>query len=149
MELWTKLNDEVPIYLDDIIKDFNLNPIKINELKTALVGKNYALIIFIDRFYAGFYYVTRDENKNLIQYNVDSYFTIKFDDEDRQNLIEEETAKELIINNLIIINQGMRNKWSTVLEGNQDWISDFKKSKWFAVSNLREDEIQILDKLIL
>lgn len=147
--LWTKLNDEIPKYLDDIIKEYKLSVVKINDLETALVGENYAILISIDRFWAEIEYVTRDKNGNLIKYSCNGYFIEKFDDEDRENLIEEKAAKEIIINNLIIINQGMQSKWSTVLEGNKDWLSDFEKSKRFGVSPLRDYEIKILDKIIL
>lgn len=147
--LWTELNDKVPEYLNDIIKNFDLTSIKIGELETALVGEDYALIIFIDKFYAEIDYAMRDKNGALIKYHCDNYFAEQFDDDDRQNLIEGGTAKELVINNLIIINQGMCNKWSAVLEGNKNWISDFEKSRWFNIARLNDREIEVLDKLII
>ena len=67
---------------------------------------------------------------------------------DRTNLVEENTAEDLVINNLTIINSGLQNKWSKVLHGDIEWLNDFKHSKWFNESRLSQSEKDIISKHI-
>lgn len=80
-----------------------------------------------------------------MKYMINNFFSGKFDEKDRQNLIEGNGAKESVINNLIIISQGMQNKWQDVLEGDKEWIKVFEKSKWFEKTKLRDYELQLND----
>ncbi len=145
--IWTRINDNIKIYLKDIILDYNMKVVKISPLKTALIKDNFALIISIDRFAADVSFVRRIDNK-LEVLPCDSFFAEKFSKEDRKDLLEGSCAKNIIINDLIIINNGLRSKWSNVLNGDTTWIADYKRSKWYDTYSLRPSENDILDNLI-
>lgn len=146
-DLWEELNDKIPEYFENIIIKYNLKVKKLNKLNTALVCDKYALIIGIDRFYAEVEYITKNEDGVFIKYMINNFFSEKFDEYDRQNLIDGNGAKESIVNNLIIISQGIESKWNEVLEGNKEWIKVFEKSKWFEISELRDYELQLKNLL--
>lgn len=143
--LWEELNDKVPNYFQALILEYDLSIVKLNQLNTALVCPKYALIIGIDRFYADIKYISRNKDGVLVKYMINNFFSEKFDERDRQNLIEGNGAKESIINSLIIISQGMQNKWKNVLEGDNEWIKVFEKSKWYETTKLRDYELQLND----
>lgn len=139
-DLWEELNDNVPSYLETIINNYQLKVVKLNHIKTALVNKNYALIISMDRFHVDVDYLTMEDGKKMIKYNISNFLAEKYDEKDRTNLVEGNTAREIIINNLIIINQGLQNKWETILLGGKEWIIKFKQSKWFSEEAIQDDE---------
>lgn len=146
-DLWEELGDSVPEYFDELIQKYHLDAIKINKLTTALVSDTYAITIGIDRFYVDLNYITRNENNVLTKYNCNNFFAEKFDDKDRENLISGTGPKESIINNFIVIRQGLLSKWSNVLEGDKKWLEQFKISKWYEVSKVREDELLLHEKI--
>lgn len=144
---WTKINDNIPQYVKKINKQYNMMCIKISPLKTAMIGKGFALIIGIDRFDASVSYVykVRDELTVLL---CDNYFAEKYDIDDRKDLLSENGAEASVINNLIVISNGLINKWNNVLSGENGWIADYKKSRWYAVGKMTPDEMRIIEKYI-
>lgn len=146
--LWSKINDELPNYFKEISEKYSLKILHVNKIKTVLIGKGYALLISIDRFSADVDYIRRNENNELVVYECNNYFSQKYDDSDRINLIDGNTAKEIIINDLIIISKGLQSKWEKVLKGDIKWISDFEKSKWFGKRKLNNDEKAVLENYI-
>ena len=48
--LWTNINDNIPMYMNKICKEYNLVCVKISPLKTAMIGDEFAIMIAIDRF---------------------------------------------------------------------------------------------------
>jgi len=141
--LWEDLNNQVPEYFGDIAREFSLEFLKVSPLKTALTKGDFAIIIYIDRFSAGLAYVLRDNKGRNIEYNCDNFFAEKYDAEDRIGLIKDEnkTAKEYIINDLIIMRNGLRNKFTYILEGDTTWIEEYRKSEWFSERVLRNNII--------
>ena len=139
-DLWEELNNSVPSYLETLIINHQLQVVKLNSIKTALVSKEYALIISMDRFYVDVDYITVDDRKKMVKYPISNFLAEKYDEKDRVDLIKENTAREIIINNLIVINQGLQNKWRTILLGEKDWIIRFKQSKWFSELDIQDDE---------
>lgn len=130
--IWTKINENIEIYFKDIIKCYNMKVVKISPLKTAMVKSEFALIVSVDRFSADVSYLIREkEDNNLELLPCGNFFAEKFTSEDRRNLLQGDTAENMVINNLIVINNGLKNKWSDVLEGNVSWIADHEKSKWY------------------
>ena len=77
-----------------------------------------------------------------------NFFAEKYTYEDRQNLLEGEVAENIILNNLKVIASGLESKWETLLQGDLNWIEDFRKSKWYSTANLTQDENNVLWKLI-
>lgn len=146
--IWTQLNKEIPSYFKTIISDFQLRVIEITEIETALVSDKYAIIISIDRFAAEISYIRRNDSNKLKKYNCSSFFAEKYSQDERNNLLEVIEAKEIIINDLMIISKGLLSKWRCVLEGNMDWIEDYKKSSWALESDLRDFELEKLKQYI-
>lgn len=108
--------------------------LKVSSIKTALTKGDFAIVIFIDRFSAGFDYVLRDNEGRNIEYGCNNFFAEKHDEKDRVGLIKgkNRTAKDYIINDLIIIRNGFENKFAYLLEGDKKWIEEYRKSKWFS-----------------
>lgn len=55
--LWTNINDNIPMYMNKICKEYNLVCVKISPLKTAMIGDEFAIMIAIDRFDIEIYYL--------------------------------------------------------------------------------------------
>ena len=143
--IWTKINDDIPLYMKNICKRYKLFCIKISPLKTALIGKRFALIIAIDRFYATVSYLYMEEKKIKV-YSCDNYFAEKYDDNDRINLLDGEGAERIVRNNIIIIANGLANKWTNVLKGEIDWLENYKKSEWFSMGRLLPEELEKIEQ---
>lgn len=143
--VWVKINNDVPKYMKDVCDKYNLFCVKVSSLKTALVGEKFALVIAIDRFYATVSYLYM-EGKNIKKYSCGNYFAEKYDNDDRINLLAGEGAENIVRNNLIIIANGLSNKWRNVLEGERGWLEDYEKSKWFSVERLLPEEISKIEQ---
>lgn len=144
--IWIKINEDLPIYMQHICIKYGLTCTKISLLKTALVGNGFALIIEIDRFDAKVSYLYKEKNRVNV-FLCDNYFAERYDSDDRINLLEEEGAENIIRNNIIIIANGLLNKWGNVLEGQREWINEYKLSKWFAVGRILPEELKIIEML--
>ena len=125
--IWTEINDDIPRYVQNICKKFELVCIKISPLRTALIGKKFALIITVDRFDAVIYYLHMD-GKEIKVYLCDNYFAEKFDANDIAN--------------------GLLSKWEDVLKGEKDWIENYKKSKWFSEYKLPSEEMRKIEQYL-
>ena len=55
--LWTNINDNIPMYMNKICNEYNLVCVKISPLKTAMIGDGFAIMIAIDRFDIEIYYL--------------------------------------------------------------------------------------------
>lgn len=129
--IWVKINDDVPLYMENVCKKYKLVCTKISTLKTALVGEKFALIIAINRFDATVSYLYMN-GKDVKIYLCDNYFAERYDANDRVNLLNGEGAEYIVRNNIIIIANGLLNKWPNVLAGEKKWLENYKKSKWFS-----------------
>lgn len=140
-DIWTKINDDIPLYMKDICEKYKLFCTKISPIKTALIGKKFALIVAIDRFDIGIDYLYMDGSKINV-YSCGNYFAEKYDANDRINLLNGEGADIYVRNDIIINVNGLLNKWGNVLEGKTDWIESYKKSAYFSVVRLLPEEIE-------
>ncbi|UTC69725.1 hypothetical protein E4O01_13945 [Treponema sp. OMZ 790] len=130
--LWSELNEMIPFYYKDIIEQFSLVTVKLNDIETILIKRNsYGLKVSIDRFNAYLSYIMRNDDKKLVQLNCDSFIVEKFDKKDREGIVLGETVRESIINDLLILKKGLLNKFSCLLNGDKQWIDSYKKSEWF------------------
>lgn len=145
--LWTKINEEIPQYMNSICEQYKLSCVKIAPLKTALVGKGYAIIIAINRFDVEVSYFLKNDIEHEL-FLCDNFLTEKFDSNDRKNLIEGSGADIIVRNNLIIISNGLANKWSDILSGDAKWIENYKKSRWYKVGRLTLEELRKIDEYI-
>ena len=145
--LWTKINDNVPIYFETISKEYKLNAIKISDLKTAFLGKKFAIIVSIGRFDVDILYASViDGEKQILRCG--NFLAEKYTDEDRKYLQQERNAEIIITNYLVVIANGMKSKWDNLLRGDTNWIEDFRKSKWYSHASLSHEESMVLWKLI-
>ena len=69
--IWTRINDDVAMYMKSICEKYKLVCIKISPLKTALVGEGFALIIAIDRFDATVSYLHNDSELQVYLVSAD------------------------------------------------------------------------------
>lgn len=130
-DLWTNLNKEIPKYFSELAEKFSLKFVTISNVKTALIADRYAIVISVDRFSVNLDYIKRDISGELVVLCCGNYFAEKYDSSDRVNLVSGNGVRETIINNFIVINNGLLNKWVNVLQGSSDWIENFEKSKWY------------------
>ena len=66
--LWTNINDDIPMYMKEVCKEHNLKCVKISSLKTAMVGNGFAIMIAIDRFDIEIYYLHK-KGKDIVNLN--------------------------------------------------------------------------------
>ena len=148
MDLHEKINNMVPSYFEKIITQYDFQSVKISEVTTALYKNNFALVIGIDRFNADLTYVYRDKDNRIIELFCDGFFAERYYDPDRKPLSELSTIKDYIINDLVVICDGMLKTWKNVLEGKQDWISDYKLSKWYGAIVLSGKKREFFDSIL-
>lgn len=141
--IWTRANDKVPQYFEFIAQRYDFKFIKISSLKTAIIGNKFAIIIAIERFYVDVYYAIRIEDKKEI-FHCGSFLAEKYSSEDRKNLLTEDGAENLILNNLKVIASGLVSKWEMLLLGDINWLDEFRKSKWYSTVDFSYDECNIL-----
>lgn len=146
--IWTKINDEMPTYVKSLCEKYKLFCVKISPLKTAIVGKEFALIITIDRFDTDVFYVYK-EGKNMILYSCGNYFAEKYNEEDRVNLLCGSGADILVRNDIIVTTNGLISKWGDVLEGKREWIDKYKKSSRYSVGRLADAEVKKLETYLI
>lgn len=145
--LWAEINERVPQYFEFISKKYKFNFVKISTLKTAIVGNKFAIIISIGRFNVDVFYATIIDGKREVL-QCGNFLAEKYTYEDRQNLLVGEGAESIILNNLKVIASGLESKWGALLQGDLNWIEDFRKSKWYSVASLTQDECNVLWELI-
>lgn len=148
-DLWESLNDEVvPEYFKDISKKYGFQIVKLNKVTTGLVKEKFAIMIGLDRYYAGVAYVTRYPDGILKRYYCDNYFSEKFDALDRQGLEDGGGATNSIKNSLTVISRGLVSKWENVLLGDTKWIDDLEKKDPNCIGVVTLPEKEILEKMI-
>lgn len=145
--IWTELNNNVSKHMEKVIHCYSLKCVKIGELNSALVGKGFAIIISIDRFYVTISYLTKCDNQYVL-FQCNNYLREKFDSKDRAGLIDNDDIKNDIINELVIISNGLMDKWKDLLNGDKTWIDDYKKSRWYSEKKVNEKENKIFYKLL-
>ena len=144
--LWTRINDEIPKYMTKLCQTNNLKCVKVSELKTALVGAGFAILIAIDRFDIELYYLYKKGNE-IIKHQCGNYFAQAYDSKDRENLLDGEGADILVRNCILITEHGLSSKWKDVLEGDIKWLDKYKKSSRYITERLTSDEINVLAEI--
>lgn len=143
--LWTNINDDIPMYMSELCKEHNLKCVKVSAIKTALVGDKFAIIIAIDRFDIEIYYLYKAGN-DIVKHPCGSFFAQAYDSKDRENLLSGEGADVCIRNCLLITAKGLTGKWKNVLEGDTKWLEEYKNSSRYAIEKLTSDEVEALAK---
>ena len=146
-DIWENINNDMPKHMNKIYEKYNLKFVKLSHVRTAMLGDDFAIVIGIGRFDAAIWYVYR-EKERLVVLDFDRYITNKYDSEDRKGLIDGKGARIQVINYLIVIQRGLLSKWSNILEGDKEWIKDYKKSNYYYQRELQEKDRCILEKYI-
>lgn len=142
------INLDLKKYLPRINSEFDLKFVWLSTNLTAIVGKNFALIIALDHFYADLWYAIRIKNEIVIL-DCDTYLSMRFDKDDIKGpFLEENVAGASIINDLKIIDNGIPNKWADLLNGDTEWLKDLKKSGQYNKIRLVKDEMDILERYL-
>lgn len=85
------INDNIPMYMNKICKEYNLVCVKISPLKTAMIGDEFAIMIAIDRFDIEIYYLYK-KDPDMGKYPCGSFFAQAYDSQDREDLLSGEGA---------------------------------------------------------
>ena len=70
--LWTNINDNIPMYMNEICKEHKLECVKVSPLKTAMIGDEFAIMIAIDRFDIEIYYLYK-KDRDKVKYPCGSF----------------------------------------------------------------------------
>ena len=143
--LWTNINDNIPMYMNKICNEYNLVCVKISPLKTAMIGDEFAIMIAIDRFDIEIYYLYK-KNSDIGKYPCGSFFAQAYDSQDREDLLSGEGAEIYIKNCLMIVAKGLASKWENVLEGDKKWLEKYRSSSRYAKEKLTADEKGTFEK---
>lgn len=146
--LWTKINDDIPMYMRELCKEHNLKCVKVSPLETAMVGDEFAILIAVDRFDIEIYYVYK-KGSNIIKHPCGSYFAQAYDDKDRENLLSGEGADAFVRNCILITKHGLSSKWENVLAGDTKWLDKYKRSSRYAIEKLTRDEIDVITDIFI
>ena len=145
-DFYEKINCEIPKkYMKRICEKYNLKCVKLFRA-TALIGDGYGLIISIGMFDVYVSYVQK-QGEECLEFSCDNYFAERYDDADRVNLLEGE-GDVYVRNALTIVANGLESKWSDVLAGDTKWLEDYKKSRWYEVRKLPENDMKKIRKYI-
>lgn len=147
-DIWTELNKQIPVYLNEVITKYSLKVVSLGLVRTALVNTQYAIIISLDRFSVDMDFIHKDYNGKLVCFGIGNFLSECFDEKDRKNLIIGTDISSIIYNNLIVINNGLLSKCGDVLSGSLDWINDFSNSKWYNEKKVNPNDAKILNEFI-
>lgn len=141
--LWTKINDDIPIYMEKLCYKHNLKCVKVSDLTTAMVGGDFSILIGVDRFDIELDYLYKKGDK-IIKHPCGNYFAQAHDSKDREDLLSGEGADVYVRNCLTITAHGLSSQWKDVLEGDKKWLDEYQSSSCYAVEKLTSDEIDAL-----
>ena len=99
--LWTNINDHIPMYMNKICKEYNLVYVKRSQLKTARIEDEFVIMIAIYRFDIEIYYLYK-RDLDMGKYPCGSFFAQAYDSQDREDLLSGEGADIYIKNCLLM-----------------------------------------------
>lgn len=127
MENYLEIFSEI---FKSIIKKYSFKVKKLNSYTISLVRDSFEIDISISRDGTTLDYVTFNENKQKIKYNIDSFITSQFDSSDREGIGNPKTIYEIIIAELKITARGLENHFSDILMGDKKWLSTYEQSEY-------------------
>lgn len=146
--LWTNINDDIPMYMSGLCEEHNLKCKRISPIKTAIIGNKFALIIAIDRFDIEIYYSCK-KGENIVKYPCGSFFAQAYDIKDRENLSGGEGADAYVRNCILVAARGLNSKWNSVLDGDTKWFEKYKVSSRYSIEKLTDEEEALLAKELI
>jgi len=143
-----QINDLVPEYFSLIAQKYSMHFFKLDELNTALIGKTFAIIFYIDREGIVLYYVYRELDGTLTKCECDNYWILLMNDQDREGIGPANEVKQQLENELKIYVKAFANTLNFVLTEDKEWLKKYQKSIWYTKYALTPNEKQILDPLL-
>lgn len=150
-DMWTDIAaNEVPKYMRDLAKKHNMHFKLVSDIEMAMFNEKCCLIFVVDRDDGIVLCMTFLEKGRRVEYQVNNYIVVKFDDSDREGLdLSKKHISHKISNQLTILSRGLESKWSSLLEGDMSWFEGFKNSPWCNERhNYVEERNKILDEII-
>jgi len=144
--VWTKINNDIPIYMSEVCKKYNMTCEKLTDLDTVMYNDKCCLIFQVGKFDVRILYVF-EENKKLFKYYCDAYLSMRFDTEDRKGVISIEKAGDSVKNDMIILSSGLLSKCGDVLSGEKDWMEKYKNTAFAHKTRLNSElEVALREK---
>lgn len=143
-DLWQKINEEVPKYMKKACQKYGLKCEIVTDNECILYNDKSCLLIQLDRFDVHLGYII-NEKGNFRIYSIGNYIAMRYDAQDRQNLIIEEKAGDCLRNDLSVIASGLTSKCEDLFTGELKWFEKYKCSCFF---NEKRLDLEIEDYLI-
>ena len=121
-----ELENSIKKFFEKIIEIYNLRISIISENEVVLFSDNYILSFLLHSAELELVYIEKRENKELYQYNIDSFITYSISDEDRMKI------KSFLINvsklelELGLLAYILEKKWGELLLGGNRWIQEYE-----------------------
>lgn len=120
-----KIVNTVGSIMGNVIRKYNFEMVPFNENGVFLIGRGFALIIYINREGVDLYYVI-PKNNELVEYRISNFVQCKFTDKDRDDYVNSSTNEERIISELKIFASGLLNHWGDLLSGDKMWLKTYQ-----------------------
>lgn len=143
--IWTEINEEIPYYMRKVCEKYNMKCEKLTSLESVLFNKKCCLIIQIDRFEIDMLYLHKEREK-ISAFQCASYLALRYDDNDRKGIINDNRAGNTVRNDLIITANGLISKCEDVLLGETSWLEKYKQSSRFSEVRLSADIVKLLSE---
>lgn len=111
----------------DIVNNYSLK-LKVDKSGNVyLISEKFYVGLLVSREDIDIIYVAHGDKEKYYKYFMTTFIKKKFDDEERMLFGNPADNEERIISRMRVIAHGLNSKWSELLEGNQKWISVYKK----------------------
>ena len=111
---------------NQIIDNYNLTLVPMDESEVFLVFKGFALSICISREGADIYYIIPNSKSELIIYRLSNSLQDRFTEKDRACYGNPSTQQEHAISELKVYASGIYNHWRNLLNGDKTWFSKYQ-----------------------
>lgn len=138
MEFLRRVNDRIPSIFTDIIRNYGFNYMRLDSTVSALYKSEYAFIFSVDRDYVDLNYIRKEDNK-IIKYWIQGFVIIRLGDEPVDKLVGDDLETKLT-NYLFVYEKSLKTKCESILLGEMDWVSEFKKTPMCVIRELNMKE---------
>ena len=126
------LNTLIPECLGDLSRKYNLRykPVSVTEI--AMYNEHCCLILGLDIRDGVILMTDVNENGKRVEYSTNIFFRVS-----------------MVRRDLIILSRNLDSKWSKYLQGDMNWLEDYKKcSSFYEYHNYMEGRNRLLDEII-
>lgn len=116
----------------DIANKYNLKIRKNSKTEMSLTSNIFTLLLSYDMDTVWIYYIF---NQTKETYLISNYVNVNAEDVDRNDIPKDEIISKQIKRILVIQSRVLDRKFGNLLIGKMDWFEDYKKSKFYCLSN--------------